>query len=594
MNGNKIKGTLILRTLRGKLMPYWYLRYTNTSGRSDYHRLCEWKGTPPASGNAKDLGDDIFERSRMRALAELEKVRLKLNAQKSIEELEHNEYIVAKYNLKVKYGRKRSLDTVICRPPQKGDTFKVWESFVNSIGGMSCGEKQQAQTRMMAERFFEFVLSRQQAEKFPLESVSEGDIKAFLDYLERDLHLSPRTWNEYLITLQRIFKQLAEYSPVYKFLQNIKKRKLEEISRDIFTSQEIIEIEAMAEQMGELLIKSMVIIASCTGLRLKDICLLQWKSIDFRNNTISLKTFKTKGSVNLPMWPALSVELNRIKDTLPRKPSPNDYVLPEAAEQYNRNQNNLLDRLHRILKVLGYGTSDEKLIKWNKGLSANILNESPAKILKNVKAALDAPDCNWSELRKRNGLQFLKMYLDGMTIATLAQKAERSKGTISDYLNALEKLSGERIIRRPISTLLPADEIRGELRSEKPKSGRARSASLRGWHSFRGSFVMAALNEGANIETIKKVLGSKMVDIIMEHYIKATPQFLEKGLGQHVPIHALATVSAEPERAMIIATPLEQRVELVVRLLKQATSENWEKIRTEILEILGEKSTFIQ
>ena len=102
---------------------------------------------------------------------------------------------------------------------------------------------------------------------------------------------------------------------------------------------------------------------------------------------------------------------------------------------------------------------------------------------------------------------------------------------------------------------------------------------------------MAALNEGANIETIKKVLGSKMVEVIMEHYIKATPQFLEKGLGQHVPIHALATASAEPERTMIIATPLEKRVELVIRLLKQATSQNWKRVYTEALEILGDIPT---
>ena len=377
---------------------------------------------------------------------------------------------------------------------------------------------------------------------------------------------------------------LASYSPALDMLNKIKRRKDIGISREIFNPQEIIEIEAMAEQMGESLIKSLVIIASCTGLRLKDMCLLQWKSIDLEKQTIALKTCKTGGEVNLPMWPALYQELTKLSTSTQHPLSPDDYVLPDAADQYKRNSSNLLDRLHRVLQALGYGGG---ITRSAKKASENLKSCPPSETMEYVKNALNSPQCTWGEKRKTNALLYLSQYIEGKSISELARENGKSEGGIHGYLSELEKISNVTILRRPLLPLATQNNTkRGELRSETPTSGRKNRASLRGWHSFRGSFVMSALQAGANIDTLKKLIGSKNVEVLYDHYVKATPEFMQKGLGQHVPLHALAE-APQPQQPMINITPVEDRIHLAISKLRLINSKNWESISTEVLGILG-------
>ena len=99
---------------------------------------------------------------------------------------------------------------------------------------------------------------------------------------------------------------------------------------------------------------------------------------------------------------------------------------------------------------------------------------------------------------------------------------------------------------------------------------------------------MAALHAGANVDTLKKLMGSRNVDVVYEHYVKDTPQFLEEGLGRHVPDYALATAPTEMERTLVNVTPLEERHRLAVNLLKQAKPENAMEVINKTLEILGD------
>ena len=99
---------------------------------------------------------------------------------------------------------------------------------------------------------------------------------------------------------------------------------------------------------------------------------------------------------------------------------------------------------------------------------------------------------------------------------------------------------------------------------------------------------MAAVHAGANVDTLKKLMGSRNVEVVYDHYVKATPQFLEEGLGRHVPDYALATVPTEPERVLVNATPLEERHRLAVSLLERAKPENAMAVIAEVLEILGD------
>lgn len=67
------------------------------------------------------------------------------------------------------------------------------------------------------------------------------------------------------------------------------------------------------------------------GQRLGDICLLRWRNIDFRTDTISFITQKTGKALALPIVPELRERLERIKD---EQGSGEEYVFPYMARRY--------------------------------------------------------------------------------------------------------------------------------------------------------------------------------------------------------------------------------------------------------------------
>ena len=580
-------GTLALRKKNGILQPYWYASYTSSKGYTAFIRLCPWEGTPPKDMKASSLGNKAFELSRARAMGLMEAALAKIKGGvRSLDDLEHTEKEAASHRLRDMYHRSAKDKVVLSYPKKPGEESPIWTRYVKESGGWRSSSQQYVSVRRIFGKFVAFILERKGVQEFPLDEITPDDLNAFLESIG---NLAPRTWNEYLVTLRRVFRVLANYTAAYNWLVKAKRRNVEVISREIFSPEEIMEIVAMAERLGEVMIRSMVIVASCTGLRLKDICLLQWQSVDLDKGIISLRTYKTGGDVKLPIWPALKEELIRLKDSCEKAPRSHDYVMPDAAAQYQRNPFNLIDRLRRVLKALGYGAKQEDVAPQEgsrKPLELEICSQD--EITKRVLEGLENPKCTWSDHRKANGKFYLSEYLSGKTIVQIAKEQNKSKGGIYGYLADLEKLSGVSIIKKPLWALLEKNSPRGNLLSELPASGRKHRASLRGWHSFRGSFIMAALHAGANVDTLKKLMGSRNVEVVYDHYVKATPQFLEEGLGRHVPDYALATVPTEPERVLVNATPLEERHRLAVSLLERAKPENAMAVIAEVLEILGD------
>ena len=593
------KGSLVLRKVRGELLPFWYMGYTK-DGSTYYVPLCKWEGNPPASGKAIDTGDEEFEKSRKKAEGLKDEKFKEVVKDKNLSEEELSYLTTTLTRHKLRKYQQQFNSKVIAKPKSAGGDYPLWRDFLKEIGGigaLKCAEDQRQRLKRRLEVFSDFILERKGKQKVDLDAVSKEDLQSFLDHLQNDLKFTANTWNKYLITLRRVFKELVPYSDCCKFLmKNVKRRKKDTISREIFSNEEVLSIVAMADQLGYQLIKRLVILAVCTGLRLVDLCLLEWKSIDLQKNSIDLRTRKTKGKVeNFPMWPLLSTILRELRAMCPHPPSPQDYVLPEAAAQYKRNPSVLLDQLHRVFLALGYSQTDDEAAELvaagteGNQLECNCLDLcEPKETLERVKTALASDACKWSEYRKGMGLHYLEAYLSGQSIIQIASAEGKSAGGISDYLKELSVLSGVEIIRQPLWKRLASQSQHGGLRSGA-STQRAKAASLRGWHSFRGTFVMAAKEAGADMDAIKMALGSKSVEVILEHYVKATPQFMKKGIGQHVPDYALATAPAETERALVNATPLEERNRLAVSLLKRAknlTPENASALRDELLRIL--------
>ncbi len=313
-----------------------------------------------------------------------------------------------------------------------------------------------------------------------------------------------------LLTKSPSFVKL--YSLIYKILVSVLLRKYDIISREFFTNEELVQILDVSQKMDPL-IYQMVVIASCTGLRLKDICYLKWKSINLEHNRIHLTTYKTKQDATVGLWPLLRKLLDNLWNPGVK---PEDYILPEAAKQYSHNSANLLERLRKVLVACGYENA-RKPYSIRALQHADLEQLSKEETIQRVESAIEKSD--WSARRRRMALLYFRSYMKGLTLDEIAKGLDRAKGGISVYLSELEKLTGCAIIRRPMLHL--PDPRKGKVMAEIPENGqRARRGSLRGWHSFKSSFVINALRAGVTLDTLSKILGNKTVSVLFNHYVK--------------------------------------------------------------------------
>ena len=93
--------------------------------------------------------------------------------------------------------------------------------------------------------------------------------------------------------------------------------------------------------------------------------------------------------------------------------------------------------------------------------------------------------------------------MEGGTGREAAAAVGVAPSIVSLRLNELERLSGAAIIRRPAKpdTLAPIDK-------DNP---RARRGSVRGWHSFRVTWITLALSAGVPMEIVRRVSGHAAV-----------------------------------------------------------------------------------
>ncbi|MBO4714525.1 MAG: tyrosine-type recombinase/integrase, partial [Verrucomicrobia bacterium] len=188
----------------------------------------------------------------------------------------------------------------------EGCPLSTLESKVENLIKHKCCADHLNNVLVIVRKFVEHVNSAR-----TLEAVTEAQIQSYLDSVDAK-HPANRTYNEHIRQLKRIFREFCSFGPVKEYVAKLSKRvESDARPREIFTSEEIEQILDVSKEVDPL-VHSMVVIASCTGLRLKDICLLKWESINFRRNLITLTTHKTGGDVILGMWPTLRDELLRL------------------------------------------------------------------------------------------------------------------------------------------------------------------------------------------------------------------------------------------------------------------------------------------
>jgi len=497
-------GVYLLKTTSGDFRPCFFGSYTLNKKRKRDIRLNDWKGTPPASGKASDCvrgdGDILFQQSYFEAVANLE--RHKKEQSETPTETEVARLI----------EKRNELDETIYNLDHPVTLGSLWNDYKEKVGSFKCASETLKNYEAYTNRFALFVSERhREGLTLPLFFVTYEDVLAFLQMIE-DKGNKDRTWNEYLAHIKRLFRVLYPKTGIYEKLTNLRFRTENNTLHKIFEKKEIDNIIQTAKELTQKdssfsLIYSMVIIASFTGLRLKDIRLLKWSNIDFEKSNISVITFKNKRPADIPMWSPLEAELKRLRQTADAS---SEYVLPEAV---TRSKSYLTKQLKRVLVIAGVISAPESL-------SISMETESPQEKFEAVSEAIN--NSKLSSKKKQTALRIAAEYiLNGCTVDDIALKLEISKGSVSGYIAEATKLSGKEIIRGRVTL---SDTV--EKKESSPDT--ETENEIIGWHSFRGSFVTMAIKANVSIEQLKKILGSSLVEVIRKHYFQPKDDFINE------------------------------------------------------------------
>ena len=494
---------LELRTQRdGRLRDTWYGRYEINGKLLRINLDVKIAGTPPASLSLREEGDGAFERSRATAQAKLDGIVQEARSGRSAERLAEMLY-EATTGETIRSVKLDELAAEWARLPRKHEP----------------DERYAAQCQSTLKRFAEFVRT-QNGRAVELGQVTRNTARAFMA-AETERNVSGKTWNDTMKLLRAAFHHLLPPGALNPF-EDMPTKDTDTVFRKPFTPEELKAILDAAK--NDDFIRPIIITGMCTAMRRGDCCLLKWKDVDMARRFITVKTAKTGQTVSIPIFGLLRDELQKQAKSRKQKAEKGELVFPDQAAMYTENPDGITWRVKKVLAV---------------ALGA-------------VKPTADAlPEVSEAEA-KRRGHEFIAglpesekkgrmlavfdAYMDGKKTSEVKAAAGVSKGSVSGYLNEIERAVKCQIVRgRPeggsVTAALKTDS--SLLRTKRSDSERA--ASVRDFHSLRVSWVTIALTGGVPLELVQKVTGHKTTDIVLKHYFQPGREDFRMALQSAMP-----------------------------------------------------------
>jgi integrase len=358
-----------------------------------------------------------------------------------------------------------------------------------------------------------------------LAAVRAEHVRAFLKS-EEARGISSRTWNITLKLLKTVFRRLEPNSDAYRsFLKDAREREEETVHREPFTEDEIAGILHAARD--DDLMRPLIITALATAMRRGDCAQLKWESVDLAAGFIEVRTSKTGETAEIPILPALREELCQLTRT------DNDYVFPAAADLYRNDRHALDRRLRAILARAGFiECARPANINCNRGDAKSALPKlEPEELYQRGLQAIHSS--KMSRPRRERMKSVFAAYVSGKGLPTIARELQLSKSTVSLHLNELEQRLGVAVLRRAMGPELPT-KARGAIHSSGGGQ-RLKRGSVRGWHSFRVSFVTRALSAGMPEELVRRVTGHSAVDVVRKHYFRPKREEFRREFEKAMP-----------------------------------------------------------
>lgn len=542
---------LELRTQRdGRLRDTWYGRYEINGKLIRPNLGVKIVGTPPASGSLRDTGDVAFERSRATAQAKLDGIVEEARTVRSAGRLAEMVY-EATTGEAIKSVKLDELAAEWERLPRKHEP----------------DERYASQCKKTLERFVEFVRTHN-GKAAELAQVTRNTARAFMQ-AETERNVSGKTWNDTMKLLRAAFHHLLPPGALNPFA-DMPTKDTETVFRKPFKPEELKAI--LQAGKDDDFIRPIIVTGMCTAMRRGDCCMLAWKDVDLERGFITVKTAKTGQTVSIPIFGLLRDELVKQAAARKKKGGTSELVFPDQAAMYTENPDGITWRVKKVLMVALGGLGSRPP---NGKPSADALpevSEAEAK-RRGHEFIAGLPDSE----KKGRMLAVFDAYMEGKKTSEVKAAAGVSKGSVSGYLNEIERAVKCQIVRgRPeggsVTAALKTDS--SLLRTKRSDSERA--ASVRDFHSLRVSWVTIALTGGVPLELVQKVTGHKTTDIVLKHYFQPGREDFRKALQSAMPNLLTNGVLADGHR-----TPKEEMRQMLNEVKPKALRERmlkvWEK-----------------
>ena len=520
----KLSGGLVSR----KTSKWWYGRY-KVDGKEYIKNLhVEIKGVPPPPD--QEHGSVQYERSRVKAETVLQGLMTEIESGKPAEEL-------AQAVHEARTGGRR------VKVYELSDLPDLWKQIPRT---KTPTEQHTRQCIAIIDGFIDFC-----SKNFPalskLDHLSPDHVRSFMDWQERR-GISPKTWNDILSVL----KSAARRGKSSAF-DELKAKEKETVHRIPYTPEELHAVFEAAK--SDPFMYPLIVTAACTAMRRGDCCLLTWDSVDLKEGFITVKTSKTKRTVDIPiagmLYDVISAQVG----------NGSKYVFPAQAKQYKTNPSMLTTRLRKVLARAGFHDGNQKGIY-------QVDDYDPDDLKAKVDAHIQTIPTPAKQQRMR---RLFNSYISGKKMCEAAKASGVSKASASGYLSELEEATGIAFIRgrkRTEERFFPPK--RGNIRAERETG--IKKASVRDFHSFRTTWITIALCSGIPFELVQKVTGHATAEIVMEHYFKPQRAQLREALQSSMPNLLTAGKLTLAERA--------------AELLETMTAKNWQEVRKKALSIL--------
>lgn len=316
--------------LRRGVSEWWYGKFKVNGRKFTKNLAVKVQGVVPPT--LREMGDIVFERSRAKAQAAMEKFQEDLKRRSAAEELVQTIH-------EIRTGSRVSSIPLA----------EIGARWCAVLRRRPLSASYQKQKVACIERFIRFA-KKTSPSLHEMAQIQAPLANAFCR-AELARGVAAKTYNHTLIHLRSVFHVLRKEAGLAENpFAAIPLQDGETVFRKPFSVEELSLLEEKAK--ADPFIYPLIVTGMCTAMRRGDCCTLLRSSVDLEGGFVTVKTAKTGETVQIPIFPLLRSVLEKaLAKPAPRPPF---YVFPELEAHYRVNPDHLTDRVRRVMKAAGF------------------------------------------------------------------------------------------------------------------------------------------------------------------------------------------------------------------------------------------------